>query len=92
MKQNRVSRTATGWKWAAVTLGVCGVVAAGTCGIVLLAPGGTLQAAQTESADFDSDGLRDTQEAVLGSSTLHADSDQDGFSDLEEFARYHGRG
>ena len=40
-----------------------------------------------QQADRDGDGLRDTQELVLGTSITDPDTDGDGFSDLEEFAR-----
>lgn len=38
------------------------------------------------SSDFDSDGLSDAQEYVLGTDPLDADSDDDGLTDGEEFA------
>lgn len=38
--------------------------------------------------DADCDGLPDAQERVLGTSLSLADTDGDGFSDLEEFARH----
>ncbi len=47
-----------------------------------------LKAAPTQrSRDPDNDGLVNRQESVLGTNRFQADSDGDGFSDLEELAR-----
>ena len=46
-----------------------------------------LLAMTTGVSDHDGDGLVDVQETILRTDSLAADSDLDGFSDLEEFAR-----
>ena len=46
-----------------------------------------LEASSTTTLDTDGDGLIDAQEEVLGTYIDEADTDQDGFSDLEEIAR-----
>ena len=49
-----------------------------------------VQAQATGVSDADGDGLHDKLESVLGTSPFDADTDGDGFSDLEEFARHSG--
>lgn len=46
-----------------------------------------LSAAPLGSLDLDQDGLVDAQESILLTDAFQADSDGDGFSDLEEFSR-----
>lgn len=49
--------------------------------------GTTLHGGASGETDFDGDGLSNDAEATLGTSETLADTDGDGFSDLEEFAR-----
>jgi hypothetical protein len=49
---------------------------------------GNLHAAAVTVDDHDGDGLKNTVEEVLGSSPYAVDSDSDGYSDMEEFARH----
>lgn len=49
---------------------------------------GVLHAGSTTQLDFDLDGLSNDAEFALGTSETLADSDGDGFDDLEEFARH----
>ena len=46
-----------------------------------------LHAGSTDDMDFDGDGLSNDAEASIGTSETLADTDGDGYSDLEEFAR-----
>jgi hypothetical protein len=46
-----------------------------------------LRADVSNDTDFDQDGLVDAQEVILGTSLTNADTDHDGYSDLEELAR-----
>lgn len=85
MKNFATSRVgSSGWSLIAPLT----VVVAGTAfiGTTLYSPP-RLSAAHFASTDADADGLVDRQESILGTSSARADTDRDGFSDLEEFAR-----
>jgi hypothetical protein len=74
-------------------LGVLGVFGWGLAVEMGAAPGeseflGVLHAGPPTAYDYDGDGLTNEAEEVLGSSLYHVDTDADGFSDMEEFARH----
>ena len=74
-------RIAAHWLPLALIAGAGGWIAAG----LLEQP--TLSAAVLVTVDSDDDHLVNAQEKVLGTSLWDADTDLDGWSDLEEFAR-----
>ena len=56
--------------------------------LLTLAPDGAVRASQIIHTDSDGDGLVDAQEQVLSLNQNSADTDNDGYSDLEEVARH----
>ena len=56
--------------------------------LLLVWPKGTVAASPIDHADADADGLCDAQEQVLFLNQNQADTDNDGYSDLEELARH----
>ena len=56
--------------------------------LLSLAPNGDVRASQIIHTDADGDGLVDAQEQVLSLNQNSADTDNDGYSDLEEIARH----
>ncbi len=75
--------------WSVLPLALVTVL--GVCALYVTLPAGELSAAQRVARvgtnDQDQDGLPDAQEVVIGSDAWFADTDGDGFGDLEEFAR-----
>ena len=56
--------------------------------LLLMWPKGSISASPIDHADADGDGLCDGQEQVLSLNQNHVDTDNDGYSDLEEIARH----
>jgi hypothetical protein len=86
MKQHSVSSTSA-FSHAGLIAAVCSFVAVGAALVVSLVRGSELRADSVQHSDADGDGLVDALEHVLGTSPLKADTDRDGYSDLEELAR-----
>jgi hypothetical protein len=87
MKRHRFSPTSA-FSHAGLLPAVCSLVAVGATLAVSLHRSGELRADGAQRVDSDGDGLVDALEHVLGTSPTGADTDHDGYSDLEELARH----
>jgi hypothetical protein len=90
-RHHRLLQTSRVWSGAALPLAAlvaAGLVTIGFSGGPGPASGGIVHASVKALLDSDFDGLTDAQERVLRTSPFDVDTDRDGFSDLEEFARH----